>query len=341
MEVRQLRYFVAVAEQEHFGRAAEALHIVQSAVSKQVARLERELGLTLFDRSHRRARLTPDGQAFLAHARRALRGIDRAAAAAADIAAGDNGLLRIGSSIVFGPRVEAALAAVRDAHPGITLQVTSSASTTGQLAALVADDLDAAFVAAPPDTPGVRVHHLWDEPLLLAVPAAYARTAGDLATLADLPLARSAREDNPGVHDLITAACRAAGFTPRVGPTLTRVQDLLAGPVASGGCWTLLPAGVVSQNSTAVTLVQPDPPIHVPAALALPDRTRRASALSLLTAAQTSPASKGPSGQFAARAKSARSARSHSPQSTIVQSGDSQDGSDEESHEGLRDMSPG
>ena len=77
-----------------------------------------------------------------------------------------------------------------------------------------------------------------------------------------------------------------------MGPTLTRVQDLLAGPVASGGCWTLLPAGVVSQDFTAVALIQPDPPIRVPAALALPDPTPRASALSLLTAAQTRTASK-------------------------------------------------
>lgn len=292
MEVRQLRYFVAVAECEHFGRAAETLHIVQSAVSKQVARLERELGLTLFDRSHRRARLTPDGQAFLVHARRALRGIDRAAAAAADIAAGNTGILRIGSSIVFSPRIEAALAAVRAAHPGITLQVTSSPSTTGQLAALAANDLDAVFVAAPPDTPGVRIHHLWDEPLLLAVPAAYARTAGNLAALAELPLARPARADNPGIYDLITAACQAAGFTPREGPTLTRVQDLLAGPVASGECWTLLPDGVVSQDSIAVALIRPNPPIRVPAALALPDPAHRASALSLLTAAQAGTASK-------------------------------------------------
>ncbi|MFD2767520.1 LysR family transcriptional regulator [Micromonospora eburnea] len=292
MEVRQLRYFVAVAECEHFGRAAESLHIVQSAVSKQVAQLERELGLTLFDRSHRRARLTPDGQAFLAHARRALRGIDRAAAAAVDIAAGNTGLLRIGSSVVFNPRIEAALASVRNAQPGITLQVTSSASTTGQLAALAADDLDAAFVTAPPDTPGVRVHHLWDEPLVLAVPAAYARIASNLATLAELPLARPARADNPGVYDLVTAACQAAGFTPRVGPALTRVQDLFAGPIASGRCWTLLPAGAVSQDSTAVALVQPDPPFRVPAALALPDPAPRASALSLLAAARTSTATK-------------------------------------------------
>jgi hypothetical protein len=138
----------------------------------------------------------------------------------------------------------------------------------------------------------VQVHHLWDEPLLLAVPAAYARTAGSLATLAELPLARFARADNPGSYDLMTAACQAAGFTPRLGPTLTRVQDLLAGPVAAGECWTLLPAGVVSQDFTAVALIQPDPPIRVPAALALPDPAPRASALTLLTAAQTRTAGK-------------------------------------------------
>lgn len=286
MEVRQLRYFVAVAEHEHFGRAAESLHIVQAAVSKQVARLERELGLTLFDRSHRRVRLTPDGQTFLAHARRALRGIDRAAAAAADLAAGNTGLLRVGSSIGLGPRVEAALAAVRSAYPGISLQVTTSASTTGHLAAVADHELDAAFVAAPQATPGVRTHHLWDEPLLLAVPAAHAGAAADLAALAGLPLARYARADSPGTDDLVTATCQAAGFTPRTGPTLTRAQDLLTGPVSAGDCWALLPADLLQHVPAAVAVVRPDPPILVPTALALPDPARRAVVRNLLAAAR-------------------------------------------------------
>jgi DNA-binding transcriptional LysR family regulator len=295
MEVRQLRYFVAVAEREHFGQAAESLHIVQAAVSKQVARLERELGLTLFDRSHRRVRLTPDGQAFLPHARRALRGIDRAAAAAAELAAGSTGLLRVGSSIGLGPRVEAALAVVRDAYPGVTLQVTTSASTTGHLTALVDHDLDAAFVAAPPATPGVRVHHLWDEPLLLAVPAARAEAAGDLATLADLPMARYARAESPGTDDLITAACQAAGFTPRKGPTLTRAQDLLTGPVSAGDCWAVLAADLLHHHvPAAVAIVPPDPPILVPTALAVPDPVRRGVVLNLLAAAQAGTGSPSP-----------------------------------------------
>jgi len=103
MDVRQLGYFVTVAELRHFGKAAQRLHIVQPAVGQQIARLERELGLTLFDRSHRQIALTADGEAFLPHARRVLRALDSAANAAADLAAGAAGLLRVGSSEGLGP----------------------------------------------------------------------------------------------------------------------------------------------------------------------------------------------------------------------------------------------
>ena len=286
MEVRQLRYFVTVAELGHFGRAAERLHIVQPAVSKQIARLERELGLTLFDRSRRQARLSPDGEAFLPHARRALRGVDRAEVAAADLAAGQAGILRIGTSEGLGTALEDILTAFRTAHPGVSLQLRTLRSTPAKLAAVAAGDLDAAFVSAAPDTPGVAVHHLWDEPLLLAVAPERAATAGDLATLGDLPLARSAREENPCAYDLITEACAAAGFAPRPGPLLTRAQDILAGPVAAGQCWALLPPGAVRRDSIAVAFVEPAQPILIPTGLALPQLTRRALAVDLVSAAQ-------------------------------------------------------
>ncbi|MBO2462131.1 LysR family transcriptional regulator [Actinomadura violacea] len=289
MEVRQLRYFVAVAETGHFGRAAESLHIVQPAVSKQIAALERELGLTLFDRSRRQIRLTADGEAFLPHARRALRGIDRAAKAAADLAAGGTGTLRVGSARGLGRRLEDILAAFRATHPDVTVELTTTSSVPDKLAAVASGDLDAAFVSAPPrSTPGVAAHHLWDEPLLLAVPARRAGTAADLATLADLPLALAARDEDPGTHDLITDACQAAGFTPRPGPTLTHAQDILAGPIAAGRCWALLPTSAVRAESAAVSFVEPDPPILVPTALAVPRPTRRALTTALLAAAKTS-----------------------------------------------------
>lgn len=287
MEVRQLRYFVAVAEIGHFGRAAESLHIVQPAVSKQIAALERELGLTLFDRSRRQIRLTADGEAFLPHARRALRGIDRAEKAAADLAAGGAGIIRIGGARGLGRRLEDILAAFRRTHPNVMIQLTTSASVPDKLAAVAAGDLDAAFVSVPPRTPGVAVHHLWDEPLLLAVPARRAATAAGLASLADLPLARAPREEDPGTFDLITNACRAAGFAPRPGPALTHVQDILAGPVAAGHCWALLPSSAIRADSAAVSFVEPAPPILMPTALAVPHPARRALVTGLLAAAGT------------------------------------------------------
>ena len=221
MDVRQLRYFVTVAELRHFGKAAQRLHIVQPAVSQQIARLERELSLTLFDRSHRQIALTADGQAFLPHARRVLRALDRAANAAADLAAGAGGLLRVGSSEGLSPRLDQILAAFRQQHPSATVQL-SAGTTPAKLAAVAAGDLDAAFVRAPEPHSGVRLHQLWNEPLLLALPVGFPGDRAELSALADLPLAQTPRDHNPGMFDLVVAACRAAGFSPKAGPQLGR-----------------------------------------------------------------------------------------------------------------------
>jgi len=288
VELRQLRYFVTVAKHGHFGRAAEELHIVQPAVSQQVARLERELGLALFDRSRRQITLTPDGQAFLPHARRVLDAADRATRAAAGLAEGQSGLLRVGSSEVLGPRLEQILAAFRHRRPAAVVELIT-APTPAKLAAVAAGDLDAAFVRAAPPAPGVTVHWLWDEPLHVAIPARL--IPGDsgpveLRALADLPLSQASQSANPGVHDLITAACRAAGFTPRPGPPFGSIQDLLAAHVAAGRCWTLLyattPAAAIPSD---VALLPTDPGLHIPTGLAVPQPARRPLTGELLTAA--------------------------------------------------------
>lgn len=288
MELRQLRYFVTVAEHRHFGRAAEALHIVQPAVSQQVARLERELGLVLFDRSRRQVALTADGTAFLPHARRVLQAVDRAARAAETLARGDAGLLRVGSSENLGPRLDEILTAVRRRRPAVTVTLVA-ATTPDKLAAVAAGDLDAAFVRAAGPAPGVVVHPLWDEPLHVAVPADRAPHDGGpvaLATLADLPLSQVPRTANPGVFDLITAACRDAGFTPRPGPPFGSVQNLLTGQVAAGRCWTFLYAGTPATTvPRAVALVPCRPALAVRTGLALPDPRRRDLVDDLLAAA--------------------------------------------------------
>jgi DNA-binding transcriptional LysR family regulator len=277
VEVRQLRYFVTVAEQRHFGRAAEKLHVVQPAVSQQVARLERELGLVLFDRSRRQIRLTPDGEAFLPHARQVLQAVDSAAHAAANLAAGASGLLRVGSSEGLGPRLSEILAAFRRRRPAATVELVPSA-TSIKLTAVASGELDAAFVRAAPPTPGVLVHLLWEEPLLVAVPAHLAPVDGgpvDLATLADLPLAQAPRSANTGVFDLIAAACRVAGFAPRPGPALVSVQDLLSGQVAAGTCWTLLYASTPTDLPRGTALRPSRPPVSVHTGLAVSSRDHR------------------------------------------------------------------
>ncbi|MEW1861919.1 MULTISPECIES: LysR family transcriptional regulator [unclassified Streptomyces] len=284
MELRQLRYFVAVAEFGHFGRAAAHLHIVQPAVSKQIAGLERELGLDLFDRSRRQARLTSDGEAFLPHARRVLRAVDRAATAAADLAAGSTGTLRLGGNPGLGRRLEDILTEFRERRPAVTVHLTTTRSAPEKVDAVLGGDLDAAFVAAVPRSPRLRVRHLWDEPLLLAVPAGRAQAAAGLVGLADLPLSRTTREENPDTFDLITDACKAAGFTPRPGPTLVTAQDILLGPVAAGQCWTVLPAHTAHADSAAVAFVEPNRPILEPTSFVLPYPSARPAAEELLAA---------------------------------------------------------
>ena len=290
MELRQLRYFVTVAEYRHFGRAAEALHVVQPAVSQQVARLERELGIGLFDRSRRQITLTPDGQAFPPYARRVLEASGRAARAAAGLAAGQTGLLRVGSSEVLGPRLQQILAAFRQRRPAAVIELVPG-PTPAKLAAVSAGDLDATFVRAPLPTAGITVHPLWDEPLHAAVPARLVPADGtpvELATLAGLPLSQAAPDANPGVHELITAACRAAGFTPRPGPPLGIIQDLLAAHVAAGRCWTLLyastPAATIPPD---VVLLPTRPALRVATGLAVPHPVRRPLTSDLLAAART------------------------------------------------------
>ena len=289
MELRQLRYFVTVAEHRHFGRAAEALHIVQPAVSQQVARLERELGLALFDRSRRQIALTPDGRAFLPHARRVLDAADQAARAAAGLAAGHSGLLRVGSSQALGPRLEQILTEFRQRRPDTAIELIPAAAPA-KLAAVAAGELDAAFVRAAAPTPGVSISHLWDEPLHAAIPAALApRDSGcvNLGALSGLPLSQAGKAANPGVHDLITAACQAAGLAPAPGPSLTSIQDLLAAHVAAGHCWTLLYASTPSATiPRGVALLPTRPAMGVPTSLAVPDPARRTLTSEFLAAAR-------------------------------------------------------
>lgn len=269
MELRQLRYFATVAETLHFGRAADSLGIVQAAVSQQIGRLERELSLQLFDRSHRRVVLTPDGKLFLKYAQKALAAADEAERVAHDLVAGRRGELRIGTSELLGPRLDAILEAFRARHPGVRLSFDSK-PTASKLDDVETGRLDVAFVRAAERRDGIAVRRLWADELIAALPAEWADPSGriDLAHLAELPLSLADGSRNPGALRLITEACAAAGFTPRPGPVFTTPQDTVSGHVAAGESWTVLYSSSTLVTPPSVRLQETHPRITIPVQVA-------------------------------------------------------------------------
>lgn len=203
MELRQLRYVVTVAEERHFGLAAERLHIGQPAVSQQIRRLERELGVELFDRSPRHVRLTDAGARFVVAAREVLASADRARAAATGVRP-----LRLGTASGLGVRLDALL-------DRLALPVELDAvPVQARLDRVLAGSLDAAFVRGPVDEPRLRAVSTWRDELLVALPARHPAAGGEAVALRDLaalPLRIVERRHNPPLVDLVARACHEAG----------------------------------------------------------------------------------------------------------------------------------
>ncbi|GAB2775366.1 LysR family transcriptional regulator [Amycolatopsis magusensis] len=240
MELRQLRYFVTVAEEGGFGRAAERLHIVQSAVSQQIGRLERELGVRLFDRS-RQARLTDGGERLLPEARAVLAAAERTRAVAAAVAEGTGGLVRLGTVHGPGDRIFRALGELAAVAPELRVRLKRLAPLD-RLAAVRSGELDAALVRALPATRDLELHPLWQDPLHVALPAAHPlarKTVLCLEELADLPLRLAPRAENPPFHDLIRDACATAGIDPPTGPPFTGLAETLAEIATGSPSWTV------------------------------------------------------------------------------------------------------
>ncbi|WP_329117447.1 LysR family transcriptional regulator [Streptomyces sp. NBC_01353] len=185
MDIEAVRTFVAVTEAGQFQEAAVELRITQQAVSKRVASLERALGVTLFVRTARGARLTLDGQAFLPHAREVLRAVERAAAS---VRPGERAL-RVD---VLQRRISPALAlrGFYESHPGTDLDVVtlSDANATRAIEAVLAGEVDATFRAvAPGDLPeGIRAERVLDDPLQLLVGPRHPLASARSLTLAEL-----------------------------------------------------------------------------------------------------------------------------------------------------------
>ncbi len=220
MELRHLRYFVAVAQELHFRRAAEKLHIVQPALSKQISALEKELGVPLLDRDRRHVALTEAGQVFLEEALEVLAQADGAATRARAVSRGEVGRLDIGFiQPALAELLPRTLRVFRQVHPGVKLTIAETTSRTA-VERIVSRSMHFAFTRLPVEPrPDLATEVISEEPVLLVVPKGHPLAARESVAIADLAaedLILIDRRVEPELHDYYVSACNTAGFSPRV-----------------------------------------------------------------------------------------------------------------------------
>ena len=217
IEVREARYFVAVAELRSYRWAAEQLHMSQPPLSQAIKALEGRLGVTLLHRTTRAVTLTPAGAVFLDACRALIGAAEAADAAARQAADGQAGALRIGAvTSAFSDLLPRALETFRRTHPRVDIRA-EEVDTHVAVEAVRRRELDVALVrqlATPSDCQRLTLRR---EPFLLAVPASWTTSIDeptDLASTAELPWIWLPRSISPDYHDQVVACCRAAGFAP-------------------------------------------------------------------------------------------------------------------------------
>jgi DNA-binding transcriptional LysR family regulator len=280
MELRHLRYFVAVAEELHFGRAARRLHIAQPPLSQQIRRLEAELGTELLRRNRRRVELTEPGRLLLEGARPLLAdadGLERLVRRAAGGEVGRLAVAYVGSATYRALPV--LVRAFRERLPDVDL-VLSERTTTPQVAALRARQVDAGIVRPPVADEGLLLEPLVAEALVAAVSDGHRLAAGArvaVAALADEPFVLFPRHVGTGLYDDVADVCRAAGFVPRVVQEAGDMQTIVS-LVAAGVGVSLVPASVTALRLPGVAYRELDGP-NATLALALATRRDDASPL--------------------------------------------------------------
>lgn len=255
MEMRHLRYFVAVAEHLHFGRAAEQLHMCQPPLSQQIKSLEEELGILLFHRKNKRVTLTEAGRAFLEDAREILQRTDAASERARDIANGVLGLISLAFVLpamdTFFPQ---AIREFRQESPRVEIRLLEM-GTLAQLDALAAGTIDLGVLRLfQQETRGLVVERIVEEPYVLAIPSQHPLALSKTVPLAALdgePLIFFPRRNNPPLHDKIMACFHAVGCVPKISQEAILKVTAIALAEAGLGI-ALVPASAKKQRRAGV-----------------------------------------------------------------------------------------
>ncbi|ABG04547.1 transcriptional regulator, LysR family [Rubrobacter xylanophilus DSM 9941] len=255
MELRHLRYFVAVAEEMSFNRAARRLRMAQPPLSTQIRQLEKELGVRLFDRTSRGVRLTEAGTLLLEEARRLFVQLDQTTRAVQRVGHGEVGRLALGfvpsaTNEVLPP----ILREFTNRFPGVELFLREMRPDM-VVQRLHEQQIDAGFLFLPLEDAALHVECISREPLVLALPEAHplaSRRQVRLQEVSEEPFVLPARYPMPGLYGQVTAACRAAGFEPKAVQKDVWLMQTIVGLVAGGLGVALVPASVRNLNRKGV-----------------------------------------------------------------------------------------
>ncbi|GAA2603178.1 LysR substrate-binding domain-containing protein [Actinomadura fulvescens] len=265
MELRQLRYFVTLAEELHFGHASAREHIVQSALSQQIQRLERELDVRLVDRSTHHVALTAAGALFLVEARQILAHVERAATIARN-ASSASPTLRVGTVDASYDSMPQILHEVHARYPDLVIHQVE-AGVPDQYQQLIDGRLDVGIGRAALAPPQVASHLLRHDPLGVLVPRGHrfaAMSAVPVATLAQEPLLLAEEMKAPEFNQFTIELCRTAGFTPTVYEGTVESIRAAADLVAQGRCLYCVPSSCISALPGTIWRPLTDPTASYP-----------------------------------------------------------------------------
>ncbi|MBD3885272.1 LysR family transcriptional regulator [Phormidium tenue FACHB-886] len=279
MELRHLRYFITVAEELHFGRAADRLHMAQPPLSQQIRQLEAELGFQLFHRTKRSVQLTEAGQVFLADCQKILRQLDQAVRTGQQASRGELGQLAIGfvSSAAYSV-LPPILQTFRATLPQVRLEL-HELTTDQQLQWMQDGRIDLGFVRPPVEDEQFRLMTIFQEPLVVALPIAHPlvnQPQVSLAALASEAFILFPRPLAPGLYDQIISLCQQAKFSPNVVQEAIQMQTIVSLVAAEIGI-AIVPVSLQNLQRTGVvykSLLESTPQ----AAIALAWRTQDTSA---------------------------------------------------------------